>query len=202
MSQSSDQPLIDAFTTVFYAPMDEKNERFNEMEPLLTPFLKQQTCRVQDRCEDILQDCLKRISRSIERLKELPENIMGWLSIIASNACRAMLKKELSRQESLMPEGFDVGATESPWQDGGAKSLSPWEKLDKQRKLAQIYGFLRTLKKGQAQIALLHWKENMKKSEIAVALGMKESTVNTTIGRLEKKLINHFRALFQVKLPN
>jgi len=168
------------------APDQEaKNAVYDRLYPLLVPFIQRRLSRVPDLRDDVLQDSLVRIWQSLSRLKATPENLNGYLHKVVVNAGNAAIKELCCRPETGIPEGYDPPAP----------GPVLWEQLVWHERQAALEGFLRTLKREHTHIALLHWSVGMKKVEIAAHMGISESTVNTTVSRVERKIIRHFRRL-------
>lgn len=132
-----------------------------------------------DLAEDVIQDVFIAAYRNLDRLRE-PAAFSGWLSTIARNRCRNVLRSMKLKQHSLdsMKEeyGYDPPAPEP-------------EEDESEAHLALVMQTLPRLPAKYRQIVELRYIQNLTYQQIEEALGISMSAVKSRLFHARKKLI-------------
>ncbi|HOG47444.1 MAG TPA: sigma-70 family RNA polymerase sigma factor [Anaerolineae bacterium] len=132
--------------------------------------------------EDLAQEAFLRLYRSLDRFRR-GARLRPWLHRIAVNACLDALRKR--KEPMLSLDGMREGGTEPPIPHGG--TLPEEACLDRELQAAVQQALLQL--PGDYRIALvLRYLEDLSYREVADALGVPLSTVETRIFRAKKML--------------
>ena len=133
--------------------------------------------------EEITQDTFLKVYQKLSTLKD-PNQFSGWLYVIATNQCRAWLRKKRIETESL--EDTDIALVE-----GGAYSRYVADEHAKATVEAQrevVKKLLAKLKESERTVMTLHYFGNMTCEEISRFLGVSTSTIKLRLHRARQRL--------------
>ena len=133
--------------------------------------------------EEITQDTFLKVHQKLATLKN-PNQFSGWLYVIATNQCRAWLRKKRVETESLED-------TETEWVDEAAYSRYVAEEQAKattetQREVVQK--LLAKLKESERTVMTLHYFGEMTVEEISRFLGVSTSAIKLRLHRARQRL--------------
>ena len=133
--------------------------------------------------EEITQDTFLKVYQKLSTLKN-PKQFSGWLYVIATNQCRAWLRKKRIETESL-------DATETEWVDTAAYSRYVAEEQAKVNVEAQrevVKKLLAKLKESERTVITLHYFGEMTIEEISRFLGVSASAIKLRLHRARQRL--------------
>ena len=133
--------------------------------------------------EEITQDTFLKVYQKLSTLKN-PNQFSGWLYVIATNQCRAWLRKKHIETESL-------DDTETEWVDTAAYSRYVAEEQAKVNVEAQrevVKKLLTKLKESERTVITLHYFGEMTIEEISRFLGVSASAIKLRLHRARQRL--------------
>lgn len=133
--------------------------------------------------EEITQDTFLKVYQKLSTLKN-PNQFSGWLYVIATNQCRAWLRKKRIETESL-------DDTENEWIDPAAYSRYVAEEQAKVNVEAQrevVKKLLAKLKESERTVITLHYFGEMTIEEISRFLGVSASAIKLRLHRARQRL--------------
>ncbi len=133
--------------------------------------------------EEITQDTFLKVYQKLSTLKN-PSQFSGWLYVIATNQCRAWLRKKRIETESL-------DDTETEWVDTTAYSRYVAEEQAKVNVEAQrevVKKLLAKLKESERTVITLHYFGEMTIEEISRFLGVSASAIKLRLHRARQRL--------------
>ena len=133
--------------------------------------------------EEITQDTFLKVYQKLSTLKN-PSQFSGWLYVIATNQCRAWLRKKRIETESL-------DDTETEWVDTTAYSKYVAEEQAKVNVEAQrevVKKLLAKLKESERTVITLHYFGEMTIEEISRFLGVSASAIKLRLHRARQRL--------------
>ena len=133
--------------------------------------------------EEITQDTFLKVYQKLSTLKN-PNQFSGWLYVIATNQCRAWLRKKRIETESL-------DDTETEWVDTTAYSKYVAEEQAKVNVEAQrevVKKLLSKLKESERTVLTLYYFGEMTTEEISRFLGVSTSAIKLRLHRARQRL--------------
>ena len=133
--------------------------------------------------EEITQDTFLKVYQKLSTLKN-PNQFSGWLYVIATNQCRAWLRKKRIETEAL-------DDTETEWVDASAYSRYVAEEQAKVNVEAQrevVKKLLAKLKESERTVMTLHYFGEMTVEEISRFLGVSASAIKLRLHRARQRL--------------
>ena len=133
--------------------------------------------------EEITQDTFLKVYQKLSTLKD-PTQFSGWLYVIATNQCRAWLRKK--RIETASLEDTDIALVE-----GGAYSRYVADEHAKVTVEAQrevVKKLLAKLKESERTVMTLHYFGDMTCEEISRFLGVSTSAIKLRLHRARQRL--------------
>ena len=133
--------------------------------------------------EEITQDTFLKVYQKLSTLKD-PNQFSGWLYVIATNQCRAWLRKK--RIETASLEDTDTALVE-----GGAYSRYVADEHTKTTVEAQrevVKKLLAKLKESERTVMTLHYFGDMTCEEISRFLGVSTSAIKLRLHRARQRL--------------
>ena len=133
--------------------------------------------------EEITQDTFLKVYQKLSTLKD-PNQFSGWLYVIATNQCRAWLRKK--RIETASLEDTDIALVE-----GGAYSRYVADEHAKTTVEAQrevVKKLLAKLKESERTVMTLHYFGDMTCEEISRFLGVSTSAIKLRLHRARQRL--------------
>ena len=133
--------------------------------------------------EEITQDTFLKVYQKLSTLKD-PYQFSGWLYVIATNQCRAWLRKK--RIETASLENTDIALVE-----GGAYSRYVADEHAKTTVEAQrevVKKLLAKLKESERTVMTLHYFGDMTCEEISRFLGVSTSAIKLRLHRARQRL--------------
>ncbi len=133
--------------------------------------------------EEITQDTFLKVYQKLSTLKN-PNQFSGWLYVIATNQCRAWLRKKRIETESL-------DDTETEWVDTTAYSKYVAEEQAKVNVEAQrevVKKLLEKLKESERTVITLHYFGEMTIEEISRFLGVSANAIKLRLHRARQRL--------------
>lgn len=127
-----------------------------------------------DEVEDVVQESFVSLWNKIQA-GEAPENSAAYLAACVRNRCIDKLRKQRALNQVPMPRE-------------AAETISDTEALDRSADEAILWEAIDALPPGRRQMLLMHRREGLKYTEIAVRLGVSEGTVRNQISRALKTL--------------
>jgi len=127
-----------------------------------------------DEVEDVVQESFVSLWGKIQA-GGVPENSVAYLAACVRNRCIDRLRKKRALNMVPMPEDVAETITDSAALDRSAEEARLWKAID-------------TLPPGRRKMLLMHRREGLKYTEIAVRLGVSEGTVRNQISRALKTL--------------
>lgn len=137
--------------------------------------LQGETGVVQELTQEVFFKCLQHCQRFEEG-----RPVAAWLFTLAANAATDHLRKR--GRELPPPESFDAP---------DPHPVSPWEEIDKTRKLRALQEALGGLTPRQRSMVLAYYVQERPVKEIASELGCAEGTVKATLFQSLAKLRKH-----------
>ena len=133
--------------------------------------------------EEITQDTFLKVYQKLSTLKD-PNQFSGWLYVIATNQCRAWLRKK--RIETASLEDTDIALVE-----GGAYSRYVADEhakttVETQREV--VKKLLAKLKESERTVMTLHYFGDMTCEEISRFLGVSTSAIKLRLHRARQRL--------------
>ncbi|NEU09181.1 sigma-70 family RNA polymerase sigma factor [Flavihumibacter sp. R14] len=159
----------------------EKRRRFQELIAQNKGILfkvARTYCRDKEDIPDLMQEISIQVWRSVEKYDERYK-VSTWLYRIALNVAISFYRKNVKRQEHIIPLNDDIspaGETES---------------TDNEQQLTLLEQFISELGDLDKALMLLYL-EDRSHSEIADIMGISKSNVGTRIGRIKEKLRTRF----------
>ena len=133
--------------------------------------------------EEITQDTFLKVYQKLYTLKN-PNQFSGWLYVIATNQCRAWLRKKRIETESL-------DDTETEWIDTSAYSRYVAEeqaKVNVETQREVVKKLLAKLKESERTVITLHYFGEMTIEEISRFLGVSASAIKLRLHRARQRL--------------
>ncbi len=128
--------------------------------------------------DDLLQEVALIVTRRLGDLRE-PERLMPWLRAIAVNVARGAARRAAAAPaQSTAPEELD----------GLAAAASDLERLELQEEARHVLCLALALAPEYREPLFLRCLDGMSQRDIAEALGLPETTVETRIARARKAL--------------
>ena len=133
--------------------------------------------------EEITQDTFLKAYQKLAMLKE-PQRFLSWLYVIATNLCKAWLRKKRLRTESL--ENTESMVLEKATYSGYVISENERTAIEAQREV--VKGLLAKLQESERTILTLRYFGEMSSAEIGEFLGVSANTVRSRLRRAQERL--------------
>jgi len=133
--------------------------------------------------EEIAQDTFLKAYQKLAMLKE-PQRFLSWLYVIATNLCKAWLRKKRLRTESL--ENTERMALEKATYSGYVISENERTAIETQREV--VKKLLAKLQESERTIVTLRYFGEMSSAEIGEFLGISANTVRSRLRRAQERL--------------
>ena len=133
--------------------------------------------------EEITQDTFLKAYQKLSMLKE-PQRFLSWLYVIATNHCKAWLRKKRLRTESL--ENTESMALEKATYSGYVISENEQTAIERQREV--VKKLLAQLQESERTIITLRYFGEMSSAEIGEFLGISANTVRSRLRRAQERL--------------
>jgi RNA polymerase sigma factor (sigma-70 family) len=133
--------------------------------------------------EEITQDTFLKAYQKLAMLKE-PQRFLSWLYVIATNHCKAWLRKKRLRTESL--ENAERVALEKATYSGYVISENEQTAIEAQREV--VKALLAKLQESERTIVTLRYFGEMLSAEIGEFLGVSANTVRSRLRRAQERL--------------
>ena len=133
--------------------------------------------------EEITQDTFLKAYQKLAMLKE-PQRFLSWLYVIATNLCKAWLRKKRLRTESL--ENTERMALEKATYSGYVISENERTAIEAQREV--VKKLLAKLQESERTIVTLRYFGEMSSAEIGEFLGISANTVRSRLRRAQERL--------------
>ena len=133
--------------------------------------------------EEITQDTFLKAYQRLSTLKE-PQRFLSWLYVIATNLCKAWLRKKRLRTESL--ENTESIALEKATYSGYIISENEQTAVEAQREV--VKALLAKLQESERTIVTLRYFGEMSSTEIGAFLGVSANTVRSRLRRAQQRL--------------
>ena len=133
--------------------------------------------------EEITQDTFLKAYQKLAMLKE-PQRFLSWLYVIATNHCKAWLRKKRLRTESL--ENTESGALEKATYSGYVIEENERTAVEMQREVAKA--LLAKLQESDRTIVTLRYFGEMSSAEIGEFLGVSANTIRSRLRRAQQRL--------------
>ena len=133
--------------------------------------------------EEITQDTFLKAYQKLAMLKE-PQRFLSWLYVIATNHCKAWLRKKRLRTESL--ENAERMALEKATYSGYVISENEQTAIEAQREIVKV--LLAKLQESERTIVTLRYFGEMSSAEIGEFLGISANTVRSRLRRAQERL--------------
>ena len=133
--------------------------------------------------EEITQDTFLKAYQKLAMLKE-PQRFLSWLYVIATNLCKAWLRKKRLRTESL--ENAERMALEKATYSGYVISENERTAIETQREV--VKKLLAKLQESERTIVTLRYFGEMSSAEIGEFLGVSANTVRSRLRRAQERL--------------
>ena len=133
--------------------------------------------------EEITQDTFLKAYQKLAMLKE-PQRFLSWLYVIATNLCKAWLRKKRLRTESL--ENTERLALEKATYSGYVISENEQTAVAAQREV--VKALLAKLQESERTIVTLRYFGEMSSAEIGEFLGISANTVRSRLRRAQERL--------------
>ena len=133
--------------------------------------------------EEITQDTFLKAYQKLSTLKE-PQRFVSWLYVIATNHCKAWLRKKRLRTESL--ENTESLALEKATYSGYVIEENERTAVEAQREV--VKKLLAKLQESERTVLTLHYFGEMSSSEIGAFLGVSANTVRSRLRRAQQRL--------------
>ncbi|MCB9558595.1 MAG: RNA polymerase sigma factor [Deltaproteobacteria bacterium] len=144
-----------------------------------------QLCRRPEDAEDVTQETLLALARSIRDFRE-ESSLSTWLYSVARRSCRKRQQKSARAEEQTDPAELDV-ADET--------QRSPESDIELKRKGREIDRVLSALPSSSREILLLRDVEGLTTSEVAQVVGISEAAVKSRLHRARSRLRNELSTL-------
>ncbi len=132
--------------------------------------------------EEITQDTFLKVYQKLATLKD-PNQFSGWLYVIATNQCRAWLRKKRIETEPL--DETDVDKIEEAYSRYVAEEQSK-ATIETQREV--VKKLLAKLKESERTVMTLHYLGEMTVEEISRFLGVSASAIKLRLHRARQRL--------------
>ena len=133
--------------------------------------------------EEITQDTFLKAYQRLSTLKE-PQRFLSWLYVIATNLCKAWLRKKRLRTQSL--ENTESIALEKAAYSGYVISENEQTAIEAQREA--VKKLLAKLQESERTVVTLHYFSEMSSAEIGAFLGVSANTVRSRLRRAQQRL--------------
>ena len=133
--------------------------------------------------EEITQDTFLKAYQRLSTLKE-PQRFLSWLYVIATNHCKAWLRKKRLQTESL--ENTSSEALEKATYSGYVIEENERTSAEAQREV--VKQLLAKLQESERTILTLHYFSEMSSAEIGAFLGVSANTVRSRLRRAQERL--------------
>ncbi len=133
--------------------------------------------------EEITQDTFLKAYQKLAMLKE-PQRFLSWLYVIATNLCKAWLRKKRLRTESL--ENTERMALDKATYSGYVISENERTAIETQREV--VKKLLAKLQESERTIITLRYFGEMSSAEIGEFLGISANTVRSRLRRAQQRL--------------
>ncbi|MDE0015945.1 MAG: RNA polymerase sigma factor [Candidatus Poribacteria bacterium] len=133
--------------------------------------------------EEITQDTFLKAYQKLAMLKE-PQRFLSWLYVIATNLCKAWLRKKRLRTESL--ENTESIALEKATYSGYVISENERTAIETQREV--VKKLLAKLQESERTIVTLRYFSEMSSAQIGEFLGISANTVRSRLRRAQERL--------------
>ena len=133
--------------------------------------------------EEITQDTFLKAYQRLSTLKE-PQRFLSWLYVIATNHCKAWLRKKRLQTESL--EDTSSEALEKATYSGYIIEENERTSAEAQREV--VKQLLAKLQESERTILTLHYFSEMSSAEIGAFLGVSANTVRSRLRRAQERL--------------
>ena len=132
--------------------------------------------------EEITQDTFLKVYQKLKTLKD-PNQFSGWLYVIATNQCRAWLRKKRIETEPL--EETDVDKIEEAYSRYVAEEQA---KVNVETQREVVKKLLAKLKESERTVLTLHYFGEMTTEEISRFLGVSTSAIKLRLHRARQRL--------------
>ena len=133
--------------------------------------------------EEITQDTFLKAYEKLTMLKE-PQRFLSWLYVIATNLCKAWLRKKRLRTQSL--ENTENMTLEKATYSGYVISENEQTAVEAQREVVKT--LLAKLQESERTIVTLRYFGEMSSAEIGEFLGVSANTVRSRLRRAQQRL--------------
>ena len=133
--------------------------------------------------EEITQDTFLKAYQKLATLKE-PQRFLSWLYVIATNLCKAWLRKKRLRTQSL--ENTESMTLEKATYSGYVISENEQTAIEAQREV--VKALLAKLQESERTIVTLRYFSEMSSAEIGEFLGVSANTVRSRLRRAQERL--------------
>ena len=133
--------------------------------------------------EEITQDTFLKAYQKLAMLKE-PQRFLSWLYVIATNHCKAWLRKKRLRTESL--ENTESVALEKVTYSGYVIAENEQTAIEAQREV--VKKLLAKLPESERTIITLSYFSEMSSAEIGAFLGVSANTIRSRLRRAQQRL--------------
>ena len=133
--------------------------------------------------EEITQDTFLKAYQKLATLKE-PQRFLSWLYVIATNLCKAWLRKKRLRTQSL--ENTENMTLEKATYSGYVISENEQIAVEAQREV--VKALLAKLQESERTIVTLRYFGEMSSAEIGEFLGVSANTVRSRLRRAQERL--------------
>lgn len=140
-----------------------------------------------DNIDDLAQEVMLRIARSIKTLKS-KENFKLWMSQIIYNVFYDDLRKKKRRPQVLSIDTFYEETPETPQKEIEDKSITPAEKVKNVELNQVIRNAIRGLEEHFREVVVLRELQGLSYEQIAVILNTNVGTIKSRLARARTKL--------------
>ena len=133
--------------------------------------------------EEITQDTFLKAYQKLAMLKE-PQRFLSWLYVIATNLCKAWLRKKRLHTQSL--ENTENMTLEKATYSGYVISENEQTAIEAQREV--VKALLAKLQESERTIVTLRYFGEMSSAEIGEFLGVSANTVRSRLRRAQQRL--------------
>ena len=132
--------------------------------------------------EEIAQDTFLKVYQKLSTLKD-PNQFSGWLYVIATNLCRAWLRKKRLETEPL--EDTEIASTDETYSRYVAEEHT---KVTVEARREVVKELLAKLKESERTVMTLHYFGEMTCEEISRFLGVSTSAIKLRLHRARQRL--------------
>lgn len=155
-------------------------ELFDRYQHKLQSYFHKLLWNDREMAEDFTQELFTKIIRKPELFNQ-QLNFTTWVYTIASNMCKNAYRKKA--YETAYLEQLPLKNTESKYIE---------EKIDADKKLAELDRILEKLNEDKRQIFLMRYQQDLSIKEIAAVIDCSEGTVKSRLFYIRKHIVDSF----------